>query len=245
MSNILNTYHLKNIVKQKTCFKNPDRPTCIDFILTNSSRSFQDTCTVETGLSDFHNLVVTDLKLYFPNKNPIFKPLETIKDSKMIYLDCNLIMSYQNSKSDVCNLEFEHFLNVFNENLNKYPPMKKKFLKANQGEFKELNNATMTRCRLRNRYLKEKNADSKIAYNKQRNYCVNLLPRTKKNYFANINISSITDNKRFWKTVKPLLSDKISHKETINLVENHTILIDNQLTYSIITLKILLKIYLS
>ena len=154
-------------------------------------------------------------------------------------------LDYELSKSDVCNLEFEHFLNVFNENLNKCSPMKKKFLKANQGEFKELNKATMTRCRLRNRYLKEKNADSKIAYNKQRNYCVNLLPRTKKNYFANINISSITDNKRFWKTVKPLLSDKISHKETINLVENHTILIDNQLTYSIITLKILLKIYLS
>ena len=27
MLNFLNTYHLKNIVKQKTCFKNPDRPS--------------------------------------------------------------------------------------------------------------------------------------------------------------------------------------------------------------------------
>ena len=56
-------------------------------------------------------------------------------------------------------------------------------------------------------------------YNKQRNYCVNLL-RTKKKYFASISISSITVNKKFWKTVKPLFSDKISHKETINLVES-------------------------
>ena len=62
MSNFLNTYNLKNIVKQKTCFKNPDRPTCIDLILTNSSRTFQDTYAVETGLSDFHKLVVTVLK---------------------------------------------------------------------------------------------------------------------------------------------------------------------------------------
>ena len=61
-SNFLNTYNLKNIVKQKTCFKNPDRPTCIDLILTNSSRTFQDTYAVETGLSDFHKLVVTVLK---------------------------------------------------------------------------------------------------------------------------------------------------------------------------------------
>ena len=39
-SNFLNSCHLKNIVKQKTYFKNPDRPTCIDLNLTNSSRSF-------------------------------------------------------------------------------------------------------------------------------------------------------------------------------------------------------------
>ena len=86
----------------------------------------------------------------------------------------------------------------------------------------------MTRSRLRNKYLKEKSADSKIAYDKQRNYCLNLLRRTKKNYFANINISSITDNKKFRKTVKPLFSDKTYHKETINSVKNDTILSDDQ-----------------
>ena len=86
----------------------------------------------------------------------------------------------------------------------------------------------VTRSRLHNKYLKEKSADSKIAYDKQRNYCVNLLRRTKKKYFANINISSITDNKKFWETVKPLLSDKISHKETTNFAVNDTILSDDQ-----------------
>ena len=61
------------------------------------------------------------------------------------------------------------------------------------------------------------------------NYCVNLLRRTKNNHFDNINIISIADNKRFWKIVKSFLSDKISHKETINLVENGTILRDDQI----------------
>ena len=75
--------------------------------------------------------------------------------------------------------------------MNKHAPMKKKYLRANQRKFmtKELNKATMTRPILHNKYLKEKSADSKIAYDKQRNYCVNLLRRTKKNYFADINIS--------------------------------------------------------
>ena len=64
MSIFLNTYNWKNIVKQKTCLKIPDGPTCIDLILTNSSRSFQDACFLETGLSNFDKLVVTVFKLY-------------------------------------------------------------------------------------------------------------------------------------------------------------------------------------
>ena len=131
-SNFLNTYHLKNIVKQKTCFKNPDRPSCIDLILTNSSRSFQDTCTVETGLSDFHKLVVTVLKLYFPKQKP---NIQTFRDYKIFQNDLfRSELDYELSKLDVCNLEFEHFLNIFIEVLNKHAPIKKKYLRANQGK---------------------------------------------------------------------------------------------------------------
>ena len=49
-------YNLKNLVKNPTCFKNIDRPSCIDFILTNKSGSFQNTLVIETGLSYFHRL---------------------------------------------------------------------------------------------------------------------------------------------------------------------------------------------
>ena len=228
----LNTYHLKNIVKQKICFKNPDRPSCIDLILTKSYRSFQvpyRTCTVETGLSDFYKLVVTVLKLYFPKQRP---NIQTFRDYKRFENDLfRSELDYElSSKLDACNLEFEHVSNILIEVLNKHALVKKKYLRANQGEFmtKELNKAIMTRSRLRNKYLKEKSADSKTAYDKGRNYCVNLLRRTKKKYFANISMISIPDNKMFWKTVKPLFSDKISHKETINLAVNDTILSDGQ-----------------
>ena len=39
-------------------------------------------------------------------------------------------------------------------------------------------------------------------------------------YFANIKINNIADNKNFWQTVKPLFSDKINHRETIKLIDN-------------------------
>lgn len=33
----------------------------------------------------------------------------------------------------------------------------------------------------------------------------------------------MTDNKKFWKTVKPLFSDKLIHKEVINLAEDENL----------------------
>ena len=56
------SYNLTSMVNKATCFKNPDKPTCIDLILTNCPGSFQSSCVAETGLSDFHKMVVTVMK---------------------------------------------------------------------------------------------------------------------------------------------------------------------------------------
>ena len=52
ISNFLNIYNLKHLVKQKKYYKNPDNPSRIDSILTNWHRSFQNTTVFETGLSN-------------------------------------------------------------------------------------------------------------------------------------------------------------------------------------------------
>ena len=41
------TYNLKNLIKEPTCFKNIDNPSCIDLILTNKPLYFQRTTVVE------------------------------------------------------------------------------------------------------------------------------------------------------------------------------------------------------
>ena len=46
--------------------------------------------------------------------------------------------------------------------------------------------------------------------------------------FSNISITLKTDRKNFWKTVKPLFSEKIFHKEIIDLMDNETIFSDDQ-----------------
>ena len=51
---ILYQHELKSLNKEATCYKNPNKPKCIDLILTNSPRSFFNTETYFTGLSDCH-----------------------------------------------------------------------------------------------------------------------------------------------------------------------------------------------
>ena len=52
-------YDLKSLIKEPTCHENPNKLFCIDLILTNKPRSFQQSCVIETGLFDFHKMTVT------------------------------------------------------------------------------------------------------------------------------------------------------------------------------------------
>ena len=73
--------------------------------------------------------------------------------------------------------------------------------------------------RMRHIFLKNMSEKNKIYYNKQRNLCVTLLRKSKREYYQNLSVENICDNKKFWKVVKPLLSSKIMSSEKITLVE--------------------------
>ena len=66
----LHNYNPVNIIHENTCYKSMNNRSCIDFIITNSPNSFQNTSTFSTGLSDFHQLVVTVLKTSFIKTAP-------------------------------------------------------------------------------------------------------------------------------------------------------------------------------
>ena len=86
---------------------------------------------------------------------------------------------------------------------------------------KELSKAMMTGTKLRNIFLQIRREENKMRYAKQRNFCVSLLRKTKKRYYENLNEKSMVDNKLFWKNVKPFLSNKVSSKAEIHLIENN------------------------
>ena len=86
---------------------------------------------------------------------------------------------------------------------------------------KEMSKPITTRTKLRNIFLQNRSEGNRIRYTKQKNFCVSLLRKTKKRYYENLNEKFVVDNKLFWKTVKPLLSDNVAGKDEIHLIENN------------------------
>ena len=86
----------------------------------------------------------------------------------------------------------------------------------------------MQRSKLRNLYLKVRSDENRIRYKKQRNICVSLLRKAKRNHFEDLSIVDVTDNKKFWKRVKPLFGNNIKGNPNIALVESNDLTTDEK-----------------
>ena len=57
---------------------------------------------------------------------------------------------------------------------------------------------------------------------------ISLLRKTKRSCCSNLNKKNVTDNRKFWKTVKPVLSNKFVNNEKITLVDNEKIITNDK-----------------
>ena len=92
----------------------------------------------------------------------------------------------------------------------------------------------MKRTSFRNQFLKNRTDENKSRNTRQRNYFVSLLRKRKTQYYRNLDEKNVTDNKAFWKTVKPFLSDKITSKEKITLIEENEIVSNDENTAQVL-----------
>ena len=232
MKTFCDSYSLTSLIKQPTCYKNPSPPKCIDLILTNVPRSFQTTCVIETGLSDFHLMTLTVMRKSFKKLKPrvinyrSYKHLwiEVIRESVLGKLSQQTFVNNDYG--------FEKFCNITLKTLDKYAPRRSKHARGNQMPFmtKDLSKNIMKRSRLRNKYLKNNNEENRKLYVKQRNYWFSLLRKT---YYENLDERKVSHNKPFWKTIKPSLSEKFNAREKISLSENSQIVITEKETVDV------------
>ena len=128
------------------------------------------------------------------------------------------------------NLSYSTFLAVFLEILNKIAPVKVKVERFNNNTFmtKSPRKSIMLRSRLKNNLKKKRSDENWYNYKKQRNFCVKFLRHTKEKYFRYINVKSISDSKKLWKTIKPFFSNKGLNTNNTILVENNEIVREDE-----------------
>ena len=223
LKNFLHLYSLKDLVKEPTCYK-AHTPKCIDLVLTYRNRSVQKTTTVGTGLSGFHKMVVTVLETTFPKQGPTDINYRNYKKYNENVFKNDLQQELQ--RIDPSDLNYSSFETAFDRVLDKHAPIKKKYVRANDKPFMTcaLRKATMLRSRLRNKYNEKRTAENWNNFRKQRNSCVRLFREEKRNYYNSLDISLVTDNKKFWKTVKPFFSDRSQSQNKIVLTEDERII---------------------
>ena len=129
------SYEFKNLIKDATCYKNPENPSCIDLILTNNPNSFQNSGVIETGLSDFHKITVTIMKTTFEKLKPSITHYREYRKFSNDKFRENLIsrLSTENIRVD-CN-GMGKFLQRCINSLDELAPQKKNYSRGNNIPF--------------------------------------------------------------------------------------------------------------
>ena len=194
------------MIKVPKCYRDTDNQSCTDLILTNKLRNFQNSCIIETLTSYFHKMTVSAWRMQFRKLKPRVLFYEIFINSLKVKLSTQSISLDENG--------FLNFCKICTETLNKCAPRKRKTIRANLSPFwiwkfqkllwEELNS------------LKKGNV-----------IIESLLRKSKRNHYINFDGRDSTDNKKFWKIIKPLFSDKPNSAVSINLKVNK-IFVKNQ-----------------
>ena len=116
-------------MKLKTCFKSiVHEGSCIDLILSNKNKSFQNTGTVDTGLSDCHHLIHTMFKTQFVKLPPKKLKYRCFKS----FNEAAFLTELSNNLSEINN--YSIFEGIFTNILDKHAPLKEKVLRSNNKE---------------------------------------------------------------------------------------------------------------
>ena len=180
---------------------------------------------IETGLSDFHKMCITVTKMYYSEHKHSIIRFRKFKDFNNDGFTKEIKTFLSRSLNEET-IPFQALRESVNATLEKHAPSKVRYTRANQAPYmnKKLSKEIMKRSRLRNKFLNTKSDLDRKAYNKQRNYVVSLLRKEKKEFYGNLNTSVLTENRTFWKTVKPFLAEKSKKVFKITLIEDNQVI---------------------
>ena len=183
---------------------------------------------METELSDFRSMIVTILRGGFVNRGPTIIAYRDYKKFDVNAFRRSLKDSLSEMDTRVTN--FSEFNERVETVLNEHAPIEKKCSRANDGSLmtKALRKAIYTRTSPLNTYNKNRTQENWNALKRERNKCVKMLGQHKIDYYKNLDVKCLADNRKFWKTIKPLLSEKIKASSKIHFLENEVLVTDDR-----------------
>ena len=157
-------YAFRILIKKSTCYKNPNNPKCIDLVLTNKNRGFQNSCAIDTGLSDFYKMTASVLKCYFmkaEQKVIFYRDYKTFSNESFRSLITNKNGNLQDHNV------LDSFLDICKFALDESVPLKQKHITANNSPFmnKTISRKIMKRTRMRNKFLRQRTEANRRDYN--------------------------------------------------------------------------------
>ena len=130
-----NSYRFRSLIKDPTCFKNSENPSCIDLILTSNSYSFHNSCAIEIGLSDFHEIIIIVKKTTFQKMKPkIVLYRDYIKFSNDNFRK-KLLMNLSMESIGTNTNSLENFPQLCIGTFDQFAPEKKKYILDNNRSF--------------------------------------------------------------------------------------------------------------
>ena len=168
-------FNLTNLIKSKTCFTK-NHKSLIDLFLANAPLSFQNTHISETVLSDYHKLITIFFKTNFSRLRPKvlrYRNYKNFDESKFLNDLNKTIITFDNENP---NQNYNVLNNRFLKVVNVHAPLKAKIVRVNDAPIvdKQLRKAIYNQTRLKNKIHKKPSKENKMAYKKQRNFCVSL-----------------------------------------------------------------------
>ena len=216
MSILTNTYNLFNLFKEPTCCKTP-KGRSIDLMLTNRKQSFIISQSFDMGFIDHPHLIYTILKSNFLILPPMIIRYREYKHFRVEDFQRDV----DNSLRTTNHLNYQVFHSVTETVLQKHAPLKQRVIRGNNKPHikSALRKAIMTRTRLKNRAAKSGSEEDYKKYKRQGNLIVSMNRKAKRDFYHSVKVNTIDNDKKFWRTVKPVFSNGDPMGEKLSLLK--------------------------
>jgi hypothetical protein len=230
LSELIDTYNLKNIIKGPTCFKSVKNPTLLDVIITNKPKSISGHLNFNIGMSDCHNYICAATKY---NLSEVPKDIITYRSYKKFneenFLSDITKMSLESSSGADINTKTSNIIEKLKMIIDRHAPLKTKYLRGKRAPYMNdvLRKAINVKAMFYRKYIKNPNEYTWDSYRKQRNKVTHLKRISVKNFFDSKCEKSNLNSKSFWGTIKPFFTSKNSKSnDMFHLLENNVIVSD-------------------